>query len=180
MKFSLLFGAKTSNLEALKKDFFLWNSNNSYIFLISTRPDILLDTIKSRMYKLTIHYPDKLTNDNYEKVVKILVSHHPKFQRIKIDKFTNNINEISDKKIWLDVCNNIRLFILRIIKFKMENLQEFYFQEENTIFDNISLSISELIYFYQEIEEILNDSYNQDLDNRQVLFILAHKFSSLT
>jgi hypothetical protein len=138
-------------------------TDNTYIFLISSKIESILPTIRSRCYKLRCDYLRQDPLVQYHEFISLLALHDI---LLILEKFDFK----SHQKDFADSC---LLFANKMIKFRLSCALDLNSQEE-ALFSKLrpTSSIQKLISCYDEIYSLTTKAANHDLEFRSIAILL--------
>lgn len=148
--------------------------NNSYIFLITSKPSVILKTIRSRCAKINFRSLDLSgTNEQYLKFIS------PVANFANITTRLNFIKEFSDKNraTLLEFADSLLYLVSRLIKKKI-NINVELNQTEAEILNKFqAISPAILIDKYIKIRKLIDDTVRYDLDLRASCILLLNELT---
>lgn len=147
---------------------------NCLLFLTSTRPNALLLTIRSRVRALKIKADFVIEPETYQYIVENFMTTDIR----KFEKFISGFNK-STKNEYYDLVKYLQLFFAKALKLNYQQVK-INFNEEQKLLDSfININNLKLLSFYEEIVELLNKSYLQDLDRKQTGYVVRNKLQRI-
>jgi len=148
--------------------------NNSYLFLVTSKPSIILKTIRSRCAKINFKsFAFSATNEQYLKFLAPIAN----FSNANIQ--LNFIKEFSEKNraLLLEFADSLLYLVSRLIK-KRINIDVELNPLENEILNKFpSIPPSILIQKYNKIRKLAENTANFDLDLRASCILLLNELT---
>ncbi len=134
---------------------------NSFIFLITSKPGIVIDTIKSRCAKIKDTIINNLTSADNRCIDYIANYSKPATRIALIEEFGSK-----DRELWKDFAFTTIYLINRTVK-GILNIDAHCNDSEKVILEKLSqYSINNLLQKYSRIKAKINDTIQHDLDLR--------------